>query len=146
LRNAFVIVHILTEFQAKRFSKIDDRLIPAVFTPVVTVADFSASLSVRNLLIGSLFMGLNVYHLDIHCNLFVVLYFFSIYNYCMDKKTTTVLMRLSAAEKAGFEQCAQLAGIALSAWIRERLRLAAIKELENAGQKIPFIKPVSLGE
>lgn len=62
----------------------------------------------------------------------------------MDKKTTTVLMRLSATEKAGFEQCAQLAGIALSAWIRERLRLAAIRELESAGQPVPFVKPFKI--
>ncbi len=62
----------------------------------------------------------------------------------MDKKTGTLLIRLSIAEKAAFTQCADLAGIPVSAWMRERLRQAATKELESAGQRVPFIKPVSL--
>ena len=41
---------------------------------------------------------------------------------------------------------ARLAGIPLSSWVRERLRLAAIRDLESAGQKIPFVKPIHLGE
>lgn len=47
-------------------------------------------------------------------------------------------------EKQGFIEAAELAGIPLSSWVRERLRLAAIRELENAGRKIPFVKPIHL--
>lgn len=47
-------------------------------------------------------------------------------------------IRLTEDEKQGFQAAAQLAGLPLSAWTRERLRLAAIRELESAGQKIPF--------
>jgi hypothetical protein len=47
-------------------------------------------------------------------------------------------------EKRGFQAAADLAGIPLSSWVRERLRLAAIRDLENAGLKIPFIEPIHL--
>ena len=56
-------------------------------------------------------------------------------------KKKQVLLRLSDDEKQSFELCAEISGITLSAWMRERLRLAAIRELENVGQQIPFIKP-----
>jgi predicted HTH domain antitoxin len=54
-------------------------------------------------------------------------------------KTEFVKIRLSEREKDGFEQAANLAGISLSAWMRERLRRAAIRELEEASKPIPFI-------
>jgi hypothetical protein len=54
-------------------------------------------------------------------------------------------IRLSSQEKQGFQAAAALSGIPLSSWVRERLRLAAIRDLESAGQKIPFIAPVHLG-
>ena len=54
-------------------------------------------------------------------------------------KKKTVQIRISDLEKEGFEKAAELAGITLSAWIRERLRLATIKELNDAGIKSPFI-------
>ena len=54
-------------------------------------------------------------------------------------KTEFVKIRLSETEKEGFEKAASVAGIALSAWMRERLRRAAIRELEEASQPIPFI-------
>lgn len=57
----------------------------------------------------------------------------------MTEKDQVVQIRVSAAEKAGFVESAVLAGIPLSSWVRERLRLTAIRELENAGRKIPFI-------
>jgi len=60
------------------------------------------------------------------------------------EKSQIVQIRLTETEKDGFTQAANLAGISLSSWVRERLRLAAIKELENAGQKIPFISAVPL--
>jgi len=60
-------------------------------------------------------------------------------------KPQVLQIRLSEVEKQGFQAAANLAGIPLSSWVRERLRLAAIRDLESAGQKIPFIAPVHLG-
>ena len=54
-------------------------------------------------------------------------------------KKKTVQIRVSEQEKEGFDKAAELAGISLSAWIRERLRLATIKELNDAGIRSPFI-------
>lgn len=59
-------------------------------------------------------------------------------------KDEVLQIRLTETEKAGFAGAAELAGIPLSSWVRERLRLAAIRELESAGQKIPFIRPIHL--
>jgi uncharacterized protein (DUF1778 family) len=55
----------------------------------------------------------------------------------MTEKDQTIQIRLTAAEKAGFTEAADLAGIPLSSWVRERLRLAAIRE--HAGRQIPFV-------
>ncbi len=60
------------------------------------------------------------------------------------KKEQVLQIRLTEAEKEGFEAAADLAGIPLSSWVRERLRLAAIRDLESAGQQIPFVKPIRL--
>jgi uncharacterized protein (DUF1778 family) len=49
-------------------------------------------------------------------------------------------IRLQPDEKVAFEQAAELAGVPLSAWIRERLRRAARRELEEANKAIPFLK------
>lgn len=59
-------------------------------------------------------------------------------------KTETIQIRLTKSEKAAFGEAAELAGIALSSWVRERLRLAAIRELEAAGHRIGFVESVSL--
>jgi hypothetical protein len=61
-------------------------------------------------------------------------------------KTDTLQIRITAAEKQGFAAAAGLAGIPVSSWVRERLRLAAIRDLESAGLKIPFISPIHLGD
>ena len=47
-------------------------------------------------------------------------------------KSTRLDIRLTEVEKTGFSDAAELAGLELSAWIRERLRLIAKKELEAA--------------
>ncbi len=60
------------------------------------------------------------------------------------EKQKVLQIRLSDLEKKAFLESANLAGIPLSSWVRERLRLAAIRELENAGQKIPFVKPIHI--
>ena len=59
-------------------------------------------------------------------------------------KEQVLQIRLSELEKQGFAAAAGLAGIPLSSWVRERLRLAAIRDLESAGQQIPFVKPIKL--
>ena len=63
-----------------------------------------------------------------------------------EPKTEILQIRISDTEKEGFELAAVLAGISLSSWVRERLRLAAIRELEAAGRKVPFIPDVPLGD
>jgi uncharacterized protein (DUF1778 family) len=60
-------------------------------------------------------------------------------------KTTNLDIRISESEKEGFELAAALAGISLSSWVRERLRLTAIRELESAGRKVPFVPEIPLG-
>jgi hypothetical protein len=55
-------------------------------------------------------------------------------------KSRVLQIRISDEEKEGFELAADLAGIPLSSWVRERLRLSCIRDLEGAGQKIPFVK------
>ncbi|MGO8954971.1 MAG: plasmid mobilization protein [Rhodomicrobium sp.] len=57
------------------------------------------------------------------------------------QKTSWIKIRVDEAEKRAFEEVADRAGISLSAWMRERLRRAAIRELEEAGYPIPFLKP-----
>jgi hypothetical protein len=60
-------------------------------------------------------------------------------------KVEIVQIRVTAEEKEGFELAAVLSGISLSSWVRERLRLTAIRELEGAGRRIPFIPEVPIG-
>jgi hypothetical protein len=60
-------------------------------------------------------------------------------------KNLTVEFRVSEAEKTTFRDAADIAGIDLSAWIRERLRTAAIRELERAGRRIAFVEAIPLG-
>lgn len=60
-------------------------------------------------------------------------------------KEQTLQIRLTVAEKRGFQASADIAGIPLSSWARERLRQAAIRDLESTGQRPPFIDPMPLG-
>lgn len=55
-------------------------------------------------------------------------------------KDRVLQIRLNEDEKLAFDIASEIAGIPLSSWVRERLRLACIRDLESAGQKIPFIK------
>lgn len=57
------------------------------------------------------------------------------------KKDEQILIRASVLEKQGFERAAEIAGIGLSAWARQKLRSAAIHELQEIGEKIPFLEP-----
>jgi hypothetical protein len=49
-------------------------------------------------------------------------------------------MRLELSEKEAFRDAANLAGLDLSAWVRERLRSAARQELGGAGRPVAFLK------
>jgi hypothetical protein len=48
-------------------------------------------------------------------------------------------VRVNSAEKASFDAAADLAGLPLSTWVRERLRLAARTELQAASQPVAFL-------
>lgn len=48
-------------------------------------------------------------------------------------------VRLEPAEKEAFKKAAELAGLPLSTWVRERLRKISRKELEEANLAIPFL-------
>jgi hypothetical protein len=48
-------------------------------------------------------------------------------------------LRLAPLEKQAFRQAADIAGIPLASWARERLRRSATRELEEAGLSIPFL-------
>lgn len=61
-------------------------------------------------------------------------------HYIFSMKTTTIQIRLQPSEKEAFEKAAELAGIALSAWVRERLRRAARQDLTGAGVQVPFLQ------
>jgi hypothetical protein len=51
-------------------------------------------------------------------------------------------VRLRAAEKQAFREAAELAGLSLAAWVRDRLRIASRRELLEFGRKVPFIQQV----
>ena len=48
-------------------------------------------------------------------------------------------VRVQAAEKQAFKDAADLAGLPLSTWIRERLRVAAGQELAESGKPVAFL-------
>jgi len=54
-------------------------------------------------------------------------------------KSGRLNIRLSETEKAAFNDAAELSGLELSAWIRERLRTVARKELESVGREVAFL-------
>jgi hypothetical protein len=62
------------------------------------------------------------------------------------KKDVQVLIRISELEKKGFQRASEISGISFSAWARQKLRTAAIKELQNAGEDIVFLTPITINE
>ena len=48
-------------------------------------------------------------------------------------------VRLDSKEKQAFKDAADLAGVALSVWVRLRLREAAKQVLEELGREVPFL-------
>lgn len=59
-------------------------------------------------------------------------------------RTELLQLRLGVDEKHAFQEAAALAGISLSAWVRERVRTAAIRDLEGSGRSVPFVSSVPL--
>jgi hypothetical protein len=62
-----------------------------------------------------------------------------------EKKVVPFNVRVAATEKAAFVRAAEIAGIPISVWVRERLRAAALRELDNIGEPVPFLKPNNPG-
>jgi len=54
-------------------------------------------------------------------------------------KAEVVQIRLNASEKDGFAAAASHAGISMSSWMRERLRVSAAEELRKMGKDVPFL-------
>ena len=53
-------------------------------------------------------------------------------------------MRITDSEKQAFKEAAELAGLSLTSWIRERLRTSSRRELVDANRQVPFLKEISL--
>lgn len=60
-------------------------------------------------------------------------------------KTELIKIRLSLVEKETFQQAAGLAGIPVSTWMREQLRRAARRELQDANRPVPFLQNLDIG-
>jgi uncharacterized protein (DUF1778 family) len=54
-------------------------------------------------------------------------------------RTERLELRLEREEKKAFLLAAESSGLSLSSWIRERLRQAARHDLEEVGQRVPFM-------
>ena len=57
-----------------------------------------------------------------------------------DLRNEDLLVKLKSDEKEAFKDAADLAGVSLSSWVRERLRQVAARELEAAAHPIAFLK------
>lgn len=86
--------------------------------------------------------------------IFLDLYFCRPYNDSMRKtgrpktlpglgKEEYLEVRLGAAEKKAFQDAAVASGMALSAWVRDRLRRASRKELEDLEKPVAFLERLS---
>lgn len=60
------------------------------------------------------------------------------------KRDAVQIVRLATDEKKAFKDAAIVAGVSLSAWIRERLRRAARNELQDADQPVAFLTDVTM--
>ena len=56
-----------------------------------------------------------------------------------NRRTEYLELRLTENEKRAFAEAANISGITLSTWVRERLRRAVIRELEEAGRPATFL-------
>jgi predicted HicB family RNase H-like nuclease len=60
-------------------------------------------------------------------------------------KSKSLLVRLAPTEKRAFADAAELAGVPLSIWVRERLRREAARELGEADRPIAFFRHSQTG-
>lgn len=58
-----------------------------------------------------------------------------------ETKSESLLLRLGLREKKAFTDAARIAGVPLTIWIRERLRWAATRELQEANHLVSFLEP-----
>lgn len=79
---------------------------------------------------------------DLQVSQFVDLWPRSVYNSVM--KNVMMKVRVTDLEKKAFDEAAEISGIPLSAWVRERLRKAATRELEEASRDIPFLRKAEI--
>jgi hypothetical protein len=49
-------------------------------------------------------------------------------------------LRVLDSEKQAFREAAEVSGIPMATWMRERLRRVATRELENADRPVAFLK------
>lgn len=56
------------------------------------------------------------------------------------KKNSQLLIRVSDIEKEGFERAAEISGVGVSTWARQVLRSAAIKQIQEVGEKVSFLE------
>lgn len=54
-------------------------------------------------------------------------------------KGDKIEVRMTDAEKQAFQSAADLSGLSLSSWVRERLRRVARAELTEAGKPVAFM-------
>jgi predicted HicB family RNase H-like nuclease len=55
-------------------------------------------------------------------------------------RSESLLVRLEGSEKEAFKSAADLAGVPLSTWVRERLRQIASRELGKASRPVAFLR------
>jgi len=55
-------------------------------------------------------------------------------------RSEALLVRLEESEKEAFKKAAELAGLPLSSWVRERLRQIAARELVKAARPVAFLR------
>ena len=56
-----------------------------------------------------------------------------------NRRTESLEIRLTENEKRAFREAALISGISVSTWVRERLRRAVIRELEEAGRPAAYL-------
>jgi predicted HTH domain antitoxin len=61
-------------------------------------------------------------------------------------RSELIKIRATQDEKKAFEKASSLAGLSLSAWMRERLRRTVIRELTEAGIKVSFLQSAEVQE
>lgn len=63
-----------------------------------------------------------------------------VFTFVLMNKDKIIPIRASAEEKEAFERAAELAGISVSAWARQKLRTCAISELQVYNETPAFLK------